>query len=339
MPSRKLNSLWLALGAGVGVAVGWAVAQQMWALNRVSQADVSRTLAYPPSPLKTGRAFENVQETEHWTRLHTIDDGIERIAYAPKQRKFKTPLVLQHGMWHGAWCWQTWQEALAEWGWETHAHSLPGHAASPTQRPIPTCTLDYYLAFLEREVQRIEGLAGQRPALIGHSMGGALIQWYLKYVGDNLPAAVLVAPWVSHSTFEEGLLRFWQMDPVGCLATSFSWAAEFVRDPEHTARALLSPNSVYSPEELFARLTPESVLVLYQHNPPFWQPPTEVHTPLLWLAAESDTLVSVAAQWRSAQHYNATFQVCPGAHDLMLEADHRASAQNIQQWLVKQNIS
>lgn len=34
--------------------------------------------------------------------------------------------------------------------------------------------------------------------LIGHSMGGALTQWYLKY-GRSLPAAVLVAPWPSHA--------------------------------------------------------------------------------------------------------------------------------------------
>jgi hypothetical protein len=67
------------------------------------------------------------QETETFSRTRSIESGIERVRYIPKQRRFETPILLQHGMWHGAWCWQWWQELLAEWGWESHAYSLPGH--------------------------------------------------------------------------------------------------------------------------------------------------------------------------------------------------------------------
>src|SRR5262245_60882064 len=71
---------------------------------------------------------------------HTIEGGIERVVYRPDQPRFSTPILMQHGMWHGAWCWRYWQELLAEWGWESHAFSLPGHAGSPVQRPIRWCT-------------------------------------------------------------------------------------------------------------------------------------------------------------------------------------------------------
>ena len=35
----------------------------------------------------------------------TLEDGIERVTYTPSRRCFQTPILMQHGMWHGAWCW------------------------------------------------------------------------------------------------------------------------------------------------------------------------------------------------------------------------------------------
>ncbi|MEM7098408.1 MAG: alpha/beta fold hydrolase [Pseudomonadota bacterium] len=140
-----------------------------------------------------------------------VENGIERISYLPARQRFSTPIVMQHGMWHGAWCWDSWQGALAEFGWESHSLSLPGHGRSPEQRPIRWCTLDYYLGFLS---EFIEGVSS-RPVLMGHSMGGALTQRYLKKVRDDLPAAVLVASWPSHSTFASGLVDFMRLDPWG----------------------------------------------------------------------------------------------------------------------------
>lgn len=238
---------------------------------------------------------------------------------------------MQHGMWHGAWCWQPWQALLAGWGWESHAFSLPGHAGSPVQRPIRFCTLGYYLRFLTAEVRRLPA----KPVLMGHSMGGALIQWYLKYVGDDLPAAVLVAPWVSHSTFAGGLLRFLRLDPVGVLLAALTASATpYIRTPAYAARKLISANALYSPQELHARLGPESSLVLLQYNPPFWAPAKKVKTPLLWLAGEIDAVIGEAAQRRSAAYYGANYVVVPGAaHNLMMEHTYRQIVEMIHRWL------
>jgi len=170
-------------------------------------------------------------------------------------------------------------------------------------------------------------------------MGGALTQWYLKYVGD-LPAAVLVAPWVSHSMFQAGFLRMLKLDPLLYLLMMRSWdATPFVRTPQVAARALISERAACSPEQLFARLGPESALVLYQHNPPFWSPPDTVNTPMLWLAGEQDAFFSVSAERRSAAHYGAEFVVVPEAgHNVMIEPTCRQTAEWIHAWLVRQGI-
>jgi pimeloyl-ACP methyl ester carboxylesterase len=277
----------------------------------------------------------STQETDTFSVQHSIDNGIERISYIPRHRRFDTPILMQHGMWHGAKCWQTWQELFAEWGWESHAISLPGHGSSPAQRPVKLCTLDYYLKYLQAEVSRLPC----KPILMGHSMGGALTQRYLKYVGDDLPAAVLVAPWDSHSTML-GYGRWLKLVFPGILLAALTLSATpFIRTPKRAAEKLISAKSVCTPEELLAQLGPESVWVMMQHNPPFWFPPRKVKTPLLWLAGEKDAVVGVKDERRSAAHYQADFVIVhQSAHNIMMEYNFRETAELIHNWLSTRGI-
>jgi pimeloyl-ACP methyl ester carboxylesterase len=326
------------LGLGLGMLAGYLVAQQAWAVWQLLKVDVAQSLATHTNRAPKGRTFSEKTEGETYVRTHTVEDGIERIVYTPRERRFETPLVMQHGMWHGAWCWEPWQILLAGWGWETHAHSLPGHGRSPIQRPIPRCTLDYYLGFLAAEVARMP----RRPVLMGHSMGGALTQWYLKHVADDLAAAVLVAPWVSHSMFKDGLLKLLAYDPLGVLWMIKTWdATPMVRDaPGSAVRFLVGPEAAVSLEELQPKLGPESVIVMYQHNPPFWTPPQRVRTPLLWVAGEEDPLLVEAAERRSATYYGADYAVARGArHNVMMARNARETARTIHDWLVARGVA
>jgi pimeloyl-ACP methyl ester carboxylesterase len=301
------------------------------------RSNPEHTLSTQANQAPKGLTFSETDETRTYVRTHTVEDGMERIVYVPKERRFETPIVMQHGMWHGAWCWQLWQELFAGWGWETHAHSLPGHAGSVVQRPIARCTLDYYLAFLKEEVERLP----RRPVLMGHSMGGALTQWYLKYVGDDLPAAVLVAPWVSHSMFQAALWKLIAFDPVGVLLMTLSWDATPMRRdaPGSAVRFLVGPQAAVPLQELQPRLGPESVMVMYQHNPPFWYPPEHVRTPMLWIAGEDDPLLVEPAERRSAAHYRADYVVAARArHNVMMEHNYRQTAETIHAWLVKRGV-
>jgi pimeloyl-ACP methyl ester carboxylesterase len=263
--------------------------------------------------------------------IHTVEAGIERITYKPHQPQHDTPIIMQHGMWHGAWCWETWQKALAERGWESHAHSLPGHGQSPVQRPIRWCTLGYYPQFLRAEIDR----QPRKPILMGHSMGGALTQWYLKKVADDLPAAVLVASWNSHEMVSS-MLMVTRRDPAAMPIMIFNLTATAaLRNPKVAADMLISRDAIYSPEELHRRVGPESMWVLLQYNPPLWRPKQNPRTPLLWLIPDADLAVVPANQARSAAFYKADVIHAPGAaHNLMMDANHAALAGQINEWLV-----
>ncbi len=264
--------------------------------------------------------------------IKSIDEGIERITYRPHHPKSDVPIVMQHGMWHGAWCWENWQIRLAELGWESHAHSLPAHGQSPTQRPIRWCTLNYYLEFLKAEIDRLP----RKPILMGHSMGGALTQWYLKYVGDDLPAVILVASWNSHE-MQSATLNAMLQDPVGAVLCILTLTASpVVRNKRVASQILTSPKSVLSPEELAQKVGGESWWVLAQYNPILWQPPRKVKTPMLWLIPGKDRAVLPSTQRRSARFYDAhIIDVPEGAHNLMMEPNHAELAEQIEAWLTQ----
>ncbi len=275
-----------------------------------------------------------MQPTDDFSIQHRIDNGIERVTYVPRLRRLETPILMQHGMWHAAWCWQRWQELFAAWGWETHAYSLPGHGGSPLQRPIRWTTLGYYFEFLKAEIERLP----RRPVLMGHSMGGALAQWYLKY-GSDLPAAVLIAPWTSHNMLPS-VFRSVRRDPLGALFSACTLTSTpMARNPARAAEMLIRSGALYSPEELHARLGPESLWVLWQYNPLWWSPVERTSIPLLWLAGAADALISEPEARRSAAYYQAEYVAVPDAgHNLMMEKGYRPTAETIHKWLDRNGI-
>lgn len=259
------------------------------------------------------------------------DAALERVVVRPAKPVHQTPILFVHGMWHAAWCWREWQDLLAAVGWESHAISLPGHGASPTAKPVRSCTMDDYLAALAREVGAFE----RPPILIGHSMGGALVQWYLKKVADDLPAVVLLASWTAHSTVADGTLGHLRRDPIGFLQMGFTGSPmPLVRSPKWAASLLITEGARLSPEALHARLGEESGKVLGEHNPPRWTPKPNVASPMLWIAAERDAVITLEGARKSAAFYGAELMVVPDSgHDLMLEHSATETARAVDRWL------
>jgi pimeloyl-ACP methyl ester carboxylesterase len=319
------NSLSLTLG----ILLGYIFYHQLWIIKLIW-----RDLRYPVSNFKnrieSGSLLDERQETEHFVCEHVIKDGIERVIYRPVNRRQSTPILMQHGMWHGAWCWQPWQELFAEWGWESHAYSLPGHGRSAMQRPIERCTLHYYLGFLKEEVQRLDS----KPVFFGHSMGVALGQWWLKHARDDFPAMVWVAGWDAHSVILNMVYRFLLHDPLLLPMVLLKWnAAPIIRSPRLAADILLSPTCLINPDAFHSRLSPESILPIYQHSKLFWKPPEKVTTPILWIAAKQDFTISTKNARKSAGVFGADYCEVEGGHDLFYEPNWRETAEKIQFWL------
>lgn len=99
----------------------------------------------------------------------------------------RIPVVFLHGIGGGARIWTPQLTSFAHRGYQPVALDLPGYGARP---PVDAMTFDGVAEDVEREIaeRKLE-----RPVLVGHSMGGMIVQTMLRRRPDGYRAAVLSA--------------------------------------------------------------------------------------------------------------------------------------------------
>src|SRR5690242_6388280 len=85
----------------------------------------------------------------------------------------RPPLLFVHGLGHGAWCWENWLTDAAEAGYPSFAVSLRGHGGSDGR--LRTSRLGHYVD----DVIAAAAALPAPPVIVGHSMGGLVVQQVL----------------------------------------------------------------------------------------------------------------------------------------------------------------
>jgi pimeloyl-ACP methyl ester carboxylesterase len=245
------------------------------------------------------------------------------------------PLLFVHGGWHGAWCWDDhFLDFFADAGYRAVAVSLRGHCTSPTAKPLRSCSIADYIA----DVRATADDLGGRPVLIGHSLGGFVIQRYLEDHGA--PAAVLVG-----SVPPQGVLglalRVWRRHPmISIRALTGCTLLEFVNTPALTRDYLFcaeTPEDVV--ESCMGRAGAES-LRASAIDPMFRRVRTKrVTTPMLVLGAEHDGFVSNADVRATARAYRTEPEFFDMGHNMMLEPGWADVAKRIHAWLESRDLA
>jgi pimeloyl-ACP methyl ester carboxylesterase len=237
-----------------------------------------------------------------------------------------TPIVLQHGAWHAAWCYDLWAEDFAANGYETHTFSLPGHGQSASERPINLYGLGDYVNALAQIIESVK----PTPFVIAHSLGGFVLQKYLQK--HTLPGAVLLCsiPSIGALPF---FLRYFMSHPLRFLAANLTLnLRSMVNTPALVRQYFITEGAALSPEELANRVTPESLRTALEVIPPL--DTSKNKTPLLVMAGEKDGIFMVQEQKRTAEAYRADFMLIPGkGHNLMIESNWQETAAKIRGWL------
>jgi pimeloyl-ACP methyl ester carboxylesterase len=95
-------------------------------------------------------------------------------------------IILIHGAWHGAWCWNQVSTRLREAGHTPIALDLPGHGDNP--KPLSGMTIEKYAAYVCSVLAALD-----TPAiLVGHSMGGMVISQAAEAMPDKVQGLVYV---------------------------------------------------------------------------------------------------------------------------------------------------
>jgi len=84
-------------------------------------------------------------------------------------------IVMIHGMMGGAWCWDEYRSYFEDRGYKCVTPTLRYHDVDPASPPHPHLGSTSLLDYAQDLTQEIEKL-GERPILMGHSMGGLLAQ-------------------------------------------------------------------------------------------------------------------------------------------------------------------
>jgi pimeloyl-ACP methyl ester carboxylesterase len=245
------------------------------------------------------------------------------------------PLVFVHGAFHAAWCWEEhFLPYFADKGYRAVAMSFRGHGRSSTSKPLRKCTITDYTD----DVRAVANELATSPILVGHSVGGFVVQKYLE--SSSAPAAVLLA----------------SIQPGG--AAGF-YSRQFRRRPWLSTRGIVTGKTLHcvntpklARESFFCALTPEPVvahcadrlqeesakmpLELTLRNLP---KPERVTTPMLVLGSEHDASVTLKELHATAAAYGTNAETFPGmGHNMMLEPGWQAVAERIDGWLADQGL-
>jgi pimeloyl-ACP methyl ester carboxylesterase len=259
---------------------------------------------------------------------------LEVISKYPTQRSHPAPLLLIHGAWHGAWCWENFLPYFTEQGYETHALSLRGHGDSEGREHIRWFSIHEYVA----DLVSVADSLGTPPVLIGHSMGGYVVQKYLEF--RSAPAGVLLVsiPTVGIIGMLLRMLRRHPASTLKALLLMNPWY--FVSTPALAKDYLFSddyPDGKFL--EYYPYIQPESFRMALEAALFNLPRPGKIKTPLLVLGAENDRVFSVAEQHKTARAYKTEAIIYPNmAHDMMLERGWDAVANKILSWLSLRNL-
>jgi pimeloyl-ACP methyl ester carboxylesterase len=240
------------------------------------------------------------------------------------------PLLFVHGAWHAAWCWdEHFLSFFADNGYRAVALSLRGHGNSTTDKPLRACSVDDFV----EDVASVAGDLPTPPVLIGHSMGGLIVQKYLE--SHDCPAGVLMSSMPPHGNLGSAMRWMKQRPWDFTRMTITGKALPYISTPALARQRFFSQ---HTPEaqvvDYSARLQEDSARVGLDCLVLRLPRPKRVTTPLLVLGADEDGAHTRAEILATARAYRTDAEFFPEmGHNMMLESGWCAVATRIHTWL------
>ncbi len=241
-----------------------------------------------------------------------LDNQTPRLhCQGPDPAEARGEILFLHGAWHGPWCWQDWAGRLAEKGYHTCRLELPGHGDEPWDLPAVTSLADYGRVVIKAVAQM------GRPILVGHSMGGWLVQKILETY--DLPA-VLVAPLPGSGLSLARAVRFLAQH-LGAAAPVLAGKPFAVPDMAAARRLFYHQLDQARLQETFQRLVPEPARAFWDMGLGLVRArPAPGRQPRLLLAAGRDYFFPPAQMQALARRLGAEFRLLPEhPHNLFIE--------------------
>lgn len=257
---------------------------------------------------------------------------LEVIAKGRTSQSHPHPMLFVHGAFQNASSWDDhFLDFFAGQGFHAVALSLRGHGASTSTKPLRRCSISDYT----QDVISVADTLRPRPIVVGHSMGGFIVQRYLE--SNDAPAAVLVA-----STPPRGqlgyLMRSIRQHPWRSTKFAFTGRpADLYGGTTAGARNLFFGENASDQliDSITQRLQPESTrAVLIDMAVPALTRKNRTTTPIYVLGAEQDSIYPYRDMRATATFYGTEPKLVPDiGHAMTVEPRWPLVAECILSWL------
>lgn len=247
----------------------------------------------------------------------------------PERPKFKSPLILVHGLWSGSWCWQPWATHFSNLGWDCWAVNFRGRVEERALEVLKRLTLQDCLEDLKEVIRAVSF----PPILVGHGLGGLIAQKAAEE--EKISALILLSslPPSEIKTIAPRALRLLRLKylPLIFLRQPFcleekdfrrSWLASLPENQHPDILKRMVPDSGHLISELFKRR-----VNVYSGR---------IHCPVLVVCGGEDRVVPRASLCEMAQRLGADFKEYPNhGHWMVGESEGERIVRDIHRWLVE----
>jgi len=214
----------------------------------------------------------------------------------------KKNIVFIHGMFQNSKSWEKWITYFSEKGYNCIAPSWPLHEGVPADlRDNPPADLgDLELQTIINEMERLVNSLPEKPILIGHSVGGLIVQILVQKGMAEIGVPISSVAPNAMLAFDWGFMK-----NSALIANPFKGNEPFYTDLESFHESFCNTMTMEDTQKAFNETaTHDSRNVLRDCMGEAGQVDTEMpHAPLLFIGGEEDEIIPFELNRRNAEAY------------------------------------
>lgn len=250
---------------------------------------------------------------------------LEILEFLPETNRELPALLFVHGASHGAWCWKEhFLPYFSSKGFPSYALSYRGHGASEGYEDLASFSLKDYID----DVIQVINTLPSKPILIGHSMGGAIVQNIMQKCAEKILGVALLA-----STSPNGMLKEWAKIVFTRLPLVYKmYLFNKGKNESFPDELLFSPELSVEKRENYGKLLQREALKaaeeMIRQN---LQADSRVkNVPVLVLGSKKDRFFSEKIAVKTAKFYNTEPIIFSNmSHDMMLDPNWLTVAEEL----------
>jgi alpha-beta hydrolase superfamily lysophospholipase len=207
--------------------------------------------------------------------------------------------------------------------------SLSNHGKSPKRKTFNLLTIKDYVQDLKQVIDSMD----ETPVLIGHSMGGFVVQKYLE--DHKAPGAVLLAS-VPPFGILGGTLEVLKKFPGAFIKANLTLNLKYIIDTPKKFKYLMFSNRINDEDAVkYMKMTNSESYLAYMDMLGLNLIKTKkIKTPLMIIGAGKDKAVSAKSVKKTASIYRVTPVIFEElSHGIMLEPEYKIVADKIDNWI------